>query len=220
MQEAVELFINKIMMVSFGEATEQIIRAGNRLDQIGLAPATSGNYSSRTGENEMAITVSGAHKGMLNSDQIMRADLNGNPLENKKPSAETLLHCQIYQQCPHVNAILHTHSVANTVISRLLTKAQSLTIEGYELLKAYPNIETHDISVSLPIFENTQNIPALVDEVQPVLEQNLIPPAYIIRGHGIYGWGANMDEAMRVIEATEFLLSCELEILKIKGESP
>ena len=51
------------MIVTYEKAVQAIINAGRRLDALQLAPATSGNYSVRTGDNEMAITVSGYHKG-------------------------------------------------------------------------------------------------------------------------------------------------------------
>jgi methylthioribulose-1-phosphate dehydratase len=47
-------------------------------------------------------------------------------------------------------------------------------------------------------------------EVAPHLPGKI--PAYLIRGHGLYGWGATMAEARRVVEATEFMISCELEL--------
>lgn len=207
-----------IMFIEFEKAVQHIIKAGNRLDRMGLAPATSGNYSIRIGEDEMAITVSGAHKGKLSPEQVMRADLDGVPLEDKKPSAETLLHCQIYKKYPDVRAILHTHSIANTVLSRLLPKHEKMVLSDYELLKAYPGIGTHDVTIELPVFDNTQDMPALSAQVEDALNVAPQTPAYMIRSHGIYGWGASMDEAERVIEATEFLLSCELEIMKLKGK--
>jgi len=194
----------------YEQAVHDIIAAGKRLDALQLAPATSGNYSVRTGDNEMAITVSGHHKGYLGPEAIMRADLQGNPLEDKKPSAETLLHCLIYDLYPEVNAILHTHSVPNTVLTRPLKDGDVYRLEQYEMLKAYPGVETHDIAVDLPVFENTQDIAELSDRVQPVLKSTPQTPVFMIRCHGIYGWGKDMDEALRVIEATEMLLSCEM----------
>lgn len=193
-------------------AKQHIIAAGNRLDRLKLAPATSGNYSVRLSENEMAITVSGAHKGMLSENDIMRANLQGEPLEEKTPSAETLLHAVLYDLYPDANAILHTHSVANTVLTRL-TDERQLTLSGYEMLKAFPNIETHDCTVDLPIFNNTQDMIDLSAQVKKLLgadAKRKATPAFMIRGHGIYGWGKNMDEALRVIEATEMMLECEM----------
>ncbi len=207
------------MNANFDQAVKEIIEAGNRLDSLSLAPATSGNYSVRIGVDEMAITVSGAHKGQLRPDQIMRADLSGLPLEDKKPSAETLLHCQLYKMYPDVNAILHTHSVACTVLTRVLSNADVLTLEGYEMLKAYRGVETHDTSVALPIFNNTQDMVALSQEVDQVLHNHPNTPAYLIRNHGIYGWGRDMGEAERVIEATEMLLSCEMHERQLRRAS-
>ena len=205
------------MSLSYENAVSDIIKAGNRLDRMQLAPATSGNYSMRTNDNEMAITVSGAHKGQLQADQIMRADLDGVPLEDKKPSAETLLHSVLYQLYPEVNAVLHTHSIACSVLTRLMPQDKFLVLEGYEMLKAYAGVETHEASVRLPIFENTQDMDALSETVVEVLKAFPKTPAYLIRGHGIYGWGRNMAEAERVIEATEMLLSCEMHMKQIGG---
>lgn len=199
------------MTISFETAAQSIITAGKRLDSMGLAPATSGNYSVRLGHHEIAITRSGAHKGFLSETDIMRVDQEGAPLEDKKPSAETLLHCSIYKLFPNVNAILHTHSIAATSLSRM-TKSDALCLKGYEMLKAYNEIETHDTEVQLPIFDNMQDIETLSALTEKTLKRQ---PAYIIRNHGIYGWGADMNEAMRVIEATEFMISCELECAKI-----
>lgn len=204
------------MAQSYENAVIDIIQAGNRLDTMELAPATSGNYSMRLKGGEMAITVSGAHKGQLTPDQIMLADVNGNSLEDKKPSAETLLHSMIYKLYPDVNAVLHTHSVACSVLTRLLANDDALILSGYEMLKAYRGIDTHSTSVALPIFENTQDMDYLSKQVEVRLKNNHDIPAYLIRGHGIYGWGRDMAETSRVIEATEMMLSCEMNIRQIK----
>lgn len=201
------------MTITKETAVAEIIATGKRLDSMGLAPATSGNYSIRLSEHEIAITRSGAHKGFLDETDIMRVDEEGHPLEDKKPSAETLLHCSLYKLFPETRAILHTHSIASTVLSRL-SKASYFDLSDYELLKAFPSVDTHDTTVSLPIFDNTQNINALSALTEKTLKNE---PAYIIRGHGIYGWGQDMNEALRVIEATEFMLSCEMQARTIQS---
>ena len=206
------------MTISYEQAAQNIIEAGNRLDKLNLAPATSGNYSVRTDGHEMAITVSGAHKGMLSSDQIMRADLNGKALEDKKPSAETLLHCLLYRLYPEINVVLHTHSVPCSVLTRGMERGAPLVLQGYEMLKAYPGINSHEACVKLPIFDNMQNIELLSSQVESVLTQSPKIPAFLICCHGIYGWGGDMAEAMRVIEATEMLLSCEMNVRLIQSK--
>jgi len=205
------------MTVSYEVAVQQIIQVGNRLDSMHLAPATSGNYSMRLEGGTLAITVSGAHKGQLRPDEIMHIDKNGNPLEEKKPSAETLLHVALYDMFPSVNAILHTHSVSGSVLTRYFSNVDFLELSGYEMLKAYPSIQTHDTSVRIPIFDNSQDMRELRARVDPVLKAAPHTPAYLIRAHGLYGWGEDMAQAQRVIEASEMMLECELQMMQCKS---
>lgn len=202
------------MSFDLTQVKQQIIRTGQRLSQQGWAPATSGNYSHRLDHQQIAITVSGHHKGFLTPEQIMRVDHQATPLEDKRPSAETLLHCQLYELLPAVNAVLHTHSVSSTVLS--LQSADTITFSGYELLKAFPGIATHEASLTLPVFDNTQDMTQLTPKVTQYLTQHPQTPAYLIRGHGMYAWGRDMAEAERVIEATEFLMACELSRRQIE----
>lgn len=202
------------MKTGFERAAEEIIRAGNRLDTLGLAPATAGNYSMRLESGEIAITVSGAHKGTLDKKDIMRVDSTGKPLEDKKPSAETLLHTVLYAIFPHAQAILHSHSVPCVVLTRLFPKEKFLTLQGYELQKVFPGVTTHEKQTALPVFENSQDMTVLSAQVQDVLRDRPDTPAFLIRGHGLYGWGRTMKEAAQVVEGLEVLLSCELETLK------
>jgi len=43
----------------------------------------------------------------------------------------------------------------------------------------------------------------------------MVPVAYLIEGHGLYTWGATVDDAVRHIEALEFMLECELWLRRI-----
>lgn len=200
------------------EGARAIVETGRRLDRSGLAPATGGNYSILLHDGTIAITVSGAHKGRLTSDHVMRVASDGRSLDGKKPSAETLLHCLVYDVDPTAGAVLHTHSIAGTVLSRALAGADTILFSGYELLKIYPGIATHETSVSLPLVDNSQDMPALAAQLRPLLAQQApLIPAFYIRGHGLYAWGRTLDEAEHVVEATEFLLACELETLKLEG---
>jgi len=203
------------MKNNFKKAAQEIIKAGNRMDHLNLALATSGNYSIRLEDNTMAITVSGAHKGKLKESDIMCTDLRGLPLESKKPSSETLLHCLIYDLYPETNAILHTHSVACNVLTRSIEGDGEIFLSDYEMLKAYRGIHTHEVTVSLPVFKNMQDMVVLSEKAISVLNKNKLP-AFLIRCHGIYGWGSDMDEAIRVVEATEMLLLCEMHQKKVK----
>ena len=189
----------------------EIIEAGRFLYARGWSPATSSNYSTRLSASQALLTVSGKHKGQLGPDDVLATDLAGNSLEpGKKPSAETLLHTQLYSWRPEIGAVLHTHSVNATVLSRL-TPGDSIEFEDYELQKAFSGVSTHESRVLVPIFDNDQDIARLAANVQPWLEAHPDCVGYLIRGHGLYTWGARMSDALRQIEAFEFLFECELK---------
>ena len=191
---------------------QEIIDAGRFLYGRGWSPATSSNYSTRLSANEALLTVSGKHKGQLGIDDVLATDLSGNSLEpGKKPSAETLLHTQLYSWRAEIGAVLHTHSVNATVLSRL-TPQDCIEFEDYELQKAFSGVSTHESRVRVPIFDNDQDIARLAAKVQPWLDAHPECVGYLIRGHGLYTWGAGMSDALRQIEAFEFLFECELKV--------
>ncbi|MGF6554817.1 methylthioribulose-1-phosphate dehydratase [Pseudomonas sp. S30_BP2TU TE3576] len=191
---------------------QEIIDAGRFLYGRGWSPATSSNYSTRLSPTEALLTVSGKHKGQLGMDDVLATDLSGNSLEpGKKPSAETLLHTQLYSWRPEIGAVLHTHSVNATVLSRL-TQQDFIEFEDYELQKAFSGVTTHESRVRVPIFDNDQDIARLAAKVQPWLDAHPDCVGYLIRGHGLYTWGRRMSDALRQIEAFEFLFECELKM--------
>ena len=194
------------------QLSQAIIEAGQFLYGRGWSPATSSNYSARLTSAEVLLTVSGKHKGQLGLNDLLAVDMNGHSLEpGKKPSAETGLHLQLYRWHPDIGAVLHTHSVGATVLSRL-TLSDSLVFADYELQKAFTGISTHESSVCVPIFDNDQNIDRLAARIQPWLEAHPDCVGYVIRGHGLYTWGAKMSDALRHVEAFEFLFECELKL--------
>lgn len=197
--------------------TRQIIDAGRFLYGRGWSPATSSNYSVRLAADQALLTVSGKHKGQLGEDDVLATDLAGHSLEpGKKPSAETLLHTQLYAWRAEIGAVLHTHSVNATVLSRL-TPGDRLELEDYELQKAFAGVTTHEGRVIVPIFDNDQDIARLAGQVQQWLDTHPDCVGYLIRGHGLYTWGAQMSDALRQIEAFEFLFECELKTRQVLG---
>lgn len=189
--------------------SNELIDTGRFFASRGWVPATSGNFSARVDGTRMAITVSGRHKGELRLEDIMLADLDGNSLEpGKRSSAETGLHRQLYRHDPDIGAVLHVHSVNATVLSRL--HRDHLELRDYEVLKAFPGVDTHGACVRVPIFENDQDIARLAAKVEACMQANEPMPGYLIEGHGFYTWGATLADARRHVEAFEFLFECEV----------
>jgi methylthioribulose-1-phosphate dehydratase len=184
------------------------------MDARGWVPATAGNISVRIEGPRIAITRSGGHKGCLDAFSVIEVDDQGRVITpDARPSAETLLHCQIYRRFPSTGAVLHGHSVAGTVLS-MTEAAPRLRITGYEVQKAFENQTTHEAELFVPLFDNDQDIARLAGAVEPHLDAAVL--GYLIRGHGVYVWGAIMDVALARLEGLEFLLACELERRKLR----
>jgi len=198
----------------------QIVVAGGEFAACGWTPATSGNFSARLDAQHVAITVSGRDKGRLAEDDIMVVDLEGHCVAgDRKTSAETLLHTRLYRRSSQIGCVLHTHSLAQTLTSRLYSNDGRVRLQGYELLKAFSGITTHDTELVLPVFTNTQDMQVLADQVDAWLDREFAW-GYLIGGHGLYAWGSDLAQAQRHLEAFEFLLNCELELRKLTRRLP
>lgn len=194
----------------------EIITNVRELAHAGWTPATSSNFSRRLDAHHAAITVSGRDKGRLTENDIMVVDFDGKPVGNdKKPSAETLLHTQLYARYPEIGCVLHTHSRTQTVASRLYAPQGFVRFEGYELQKAFAGNTTHEGAMDVPVFPNTQDMDELAAWVEKKLDEGPMW-GYLIDGHGLYAWGRDMAEARRHLEAFEFLLGCELELRTLR----
>lgn len=187
---------------------------------------TSGNLSAvvRRQPLELAITASGVDKGQLIPKQVLMIDENARVVSDQaagkspgfirssdknqkvyKPSDESFLHIRIVQQ-RGAGAVLHTHSLWNTILSEVHAGERGIQIEGYEMLKGLDGVRTHQHSEWLPIIENSQDMPALAETVSSVLERNPQAHGFLIKRHGLYAWGADLAQAKRHIEIFEFLL--------------
>src|ERR1700733_16171381 len=140
------------MPTSLELAIQDIIAVGRRLDERGFAPATSGNFSARV-DDRFAITTTGRHKGRLGFADVMLVDGDGLALDDRTPAAETALHIGLYRLYPHVNAVLHVHSVPAVSLSRSLPHTGELVLDGYEMLKALPGVTSHETRINVPVFD-------------------------------------------------------------------
>ena len=188
---------------------EAIAAIGRFASVRNWVPATSGNFSARIDANSIAVTRSGVDKGALGPAQIAAVELDA-PIPPGM-SAETPLHSARYRADVNVGAVVHVHTVAATVLSRLCARDGALLLSGFEMHKALNGITTHETDIALPIFDNAQDTVALAARVEARLSASPPVPGYLLAGHGLYVWGRTMEEARRHLEGLEFLLCCTLE---------
>ena len=217
-------FANQTGGERFERLAADLAEAARLLGGRGWTPATSSNFSVRLDETHCAVTISGRDKTRLTAADLMVLRLDGTPIAapdvDTRPSAETALHLALYRRDPDTGAVLHTHAPNAVLTTRLAPDAEQITLEGYELLKAFEGVTSHDHSLIVPVVDNSQDIDALASEADQRLDRldDAVCWAYLIRDHGAYAWGRDLAASLRHLEALDYLLGIELELGRLRRD--
>jgi methylthioribulose-1-phosphate dehydratase len=202
---------------TFASVSQNLAEAGRAFYTRGWALGTSGNFSAVISREplRLAITSTGLDKGTLTAAQFLEIDGASNVVRGDgRPSAEALLHLAVVRELS-VGAVLHTHSVWSTVLSGSHAAQGGIGLEGYEMLKGLEGVRTHKHREWLPILENSQDMTELAERVMSTLRETPGIHGFLLREHGLYTWGASLQEAKRHVEILEFLM----EVL-VRGGAP
>lgn len=177
---------------------------------------TSGNLAIKVSDAplQFLVTASGKDKRKRTSEDFLLVDEFGRAVEDTdlKPSAETLLHVEIYRKT-NAGCSLHVHTIDNNVISEVYGDHGEVTFKGQELIKAFDKWE-EDAVLTIPIIKNYAHIPTLANAFSEHIQGDT--GAILIRNHGITVWGRNAFEAKKILEASEFLFRYQLRLLEHK----
>jgi methylthioribulose-1-phosphate dehydratase len=167
-----------------------------RLDLRLAIPATSSNFSIRTGikTDLFFISKSGIHKKDIQPKHFLKCDFNGNPVGSYhlKPSDETLLHAFIYKNNINANCVLHCHAPEVELL-----RYPEVKILGHELLKALGK-KTHEESLSLNVYQNSQIMSKIIEKLNTKQDVEI---GFVLEQHGIYVVGGSASEALMRLEA-------------------
>lgn len=191
--------------------TAELAACGNLFHGWQWSLSSSSNYSALLSPGEIIISRSGVDKERMTSDDFMLVDFAAKPIapfDQFRPSAETELHCHIYQmgEKAAARAVLHTHSKYSVYFSRKYVKQGKIILSGFEMQKIFEGVKTHDSTIEIPVFPNSQEMPDIIAAFDKYLESHALPPAYLIEGHGIYSWAKTVLHAKQKLEALEHLL--------------
>jgi methylthioribulose-1-phosphate dehydratase len=192
----------------FAALASELVALGRKFYERRWVLGTSGNFSAVLSREPMrlAITSSGLDKGALDASSFIEMDENARVVGGSgKPSAEALLHVAIVRELG-AGAVLHTHSVWSTVLSGAHATRGGIEIHGYEMLKGLEGVRTHEHREWLSILENSQDMTELSERVAKLLRENRGLHGFLLREHGLYTWGATVQEAKRHVEILEFLM--------------
>jgi methylthioribulose-1-phosphate dehydratase len=192
---------------NFDALADRLVETGRGLHARGWALGTSGNFSAVLASDPLRILISrsGVDKGELTRDEVLLVDAAGVVVVGHgKPSDETVVHLEVVRR-RSAGAVLHTHSVWNTLLSEAAGDAGGLRVFGFEMLKGLSGVTTHEHAEWVPIVANTQDYGRMAEEVGQALVANPRAHGLLLRGHGLYTWGRDLREARRHVEVLEFL---------------
>ena len=196
---------------------DELVEVKQELAERDWFPGTSGNLSIKVGEDPVTflVTASGKDKRKHNPEDFLLVDACGRPAEptSLKPSAETLLHVQVYNRS-NAGCSLHVHTVDNNVVSELYGDSGEIVFTGQELIKAFGYWE-EAASLTIPIIPNHADIPRLALEFGENVKAD--KGAVLIRNHGITVWGEDAFSAKKYLEACEFLFQYQLKLLSLRS---
>jgi methylthioribulose-1-phosphate dehydratase len=205
---------------------QELSAAMAAIHRRGWCDGTGGNFScvKQRQPLQLLMAPSGVDKGSVAPEALIVVDVEGKVVEGSgKASAETALHLAIVRCC-NAGAVLHTHSQAGTLLSRLAlntTDTQTgqgtgtIQLEGLEMLKGLEGIRSHDTQVSLPVLANDQDLNRLSERAEPQIRS--APYGLLLAGHGLYAWGATLPQAIRHLEILEFLLEQHWRLLLLQA---
>ena len=195
------------------------------IDRRGWCDGTGGNFSCVLRRQPLALVMapSGVEKGGLKPADLIVVNDQGEVVEGKgRASAETLLHLAIVAE-REAGAVLHTHSQAATLLSRLdeikedspAAHVWQLKIKGLEMLKGLEGIRSHEQQIAIPVLPNDQDLGRLSQLARRHLAE--APFGILISGHGLYAWGDDLAMAKRHLEILEFLLEQHWRELQLRS---
>lgn len=193
------------------EARESLCRVVRDLGAQGWCQGTGGNFSVAVSHDPVRLIMSpsGVDKRHILPGDFLVVEASGkaSPGETRKPSAETKIHLRLVSQI-RASAVLHMHSVPNTLLGEHFMNRGGFHLRGYEMLKGLEGIGTHEAEVFVPVLRNRQDMDELSEEIGKLLDERPGLHGFLLAGHGLYTWGDSLHQAQRHVEIFEFLFEC------------
>ena len=181
-----------------------------RLHQRRWCDGTGGNFSVVLNRDPLRVLMapSGVDKGRMEVDDLIVVNDNQVIVEGSgRISAEADLHIAVIRETG-AGAVLHSHSIPATVMSRIHQANGHITLEGWEMQKGLEGVTTHATGIKIPVVDNSQSMASLVNAFLPHLPAQ--SHGILVAGHGLYAWGTTLFDAERHLEILEFLLEVQL----------
>ena len=181
---------------------QQIINAGQALLDLKLQNTHSGNISLKVGRR-IYMTRTGSRKGHLVPADIIDFNVSDHLQAIPRISSEAGSHRGILE---YSNAVIHSHSIAATLLSYFETQIIPVDWPGQFHLKSIPVLE----------FKSPAGSPEMEKKIPDMLRSH---PALVVKTHGPFVRGVNLDEALFHMALLDFSATILL-YLKSLGVNP
>ncbi len=131
-----------------------VAAAARSLADAGLLVGTAGNVSARAGDL-VAVTGTGVVLGTCTDDDVTVVSPSGAVVEGRlAPTSELALHLGVYDDSPHVAAVVHTHAPFATAVACVLDELpvlhyQQLALGGEVRVASYATFGTDALAASV-----------------------------------------------------------------------
>ena len=202
------------MAYSLEKARELVLKAGLELCEAGLVARTWGNISARVSDTQYVITPSGRAYDTLTAEDIVLVNITDGSYEGDvKPSGEKGVHAAVYELCPEMNFVIHTHQ----------NYASALSVLGREIAlgdESDGQEQTGEclLGNTLPCAEyGMYATEELVNNIKAQIMAHPESKAVLMKYHGALCFGKDYDEAFAVAYELEkvskdiFAKLCEVD---------
>ena len=182
------------MTSDFVAERQQVLDAVRRIVAAGLVSGASGNVSRRVATPDgdlFAVTASRVPYHRFGLDDVLVVDAEIDPVVGDGiPSSESLAHMAVYVARPDVGAVIHTHSVYASAFAVAAQPIPCILDEQIVMLGGAVAVAEYGASASTQLANNA--VAALGDRA-----------AVLLKHHGVLGVGADLDEAVAVVDLVE-----------------
>src|SRR6267142_769133 len=196
-----------------GEAwlRREVVRIGRMLHTREYVAATDGNISVRLNDQHLLATPSGACKGMLQPDDLVVVDMDGQLAGRQRckrcVSSEIGMHLLIYRLRPDIKAIVHAHPPTATGFAAAgIALDEPLIAEVVLALKSIPLARYA-----------TPGTDELQDTLAPLVPQH---DAILMANHGVVAYGSDLMRAYLNMEVVEHFAQIALVANKVGRSNP
>jgi L-ribulose-5-phosphate 4-epimerase len=190
-------------MPSFEQLRRQVWEANMGIFRAGLVTMHAGNASGIDRKSgRVLIKPSGMDYDRMRPADMVVTDLEGRKLKGKwKPSVDLPHHLYLYQHCPEMGGVIHTHSNYATAFA-LLGRP----------IPVYLTAIADEFGAEVPCMPYVDNLGDHIGET--ILRHMGKAPAILLGQHGAFAWGPTPREALKAAVMLEDIAkTCFLALL-------